>query len=164
VQEAVLRGRAANPRPARGGRGGRGGRGFGNRNVSSVQVGEQVSVSAISLPTATSGNNTAQAGDAFERRTRQHTDGLSVHWDDSRNSTNGSHTSSSRSQDGPGTRNIAAATAVVALDMELIATGFEGRLEMDNHADTHAFGKNCLVLYETGQTCSVTCSPNTMMP
>jgi hypothetical protein len=49
-----------------------------------------------------------------------------------------------------GTRNIAAATAVADLDMELVATGFESRLEMDNCADTHAFGKNYLVCMRLG--------------
>jgi hypothetical protein len=32
--------------------------------------------------------------------------------------------------------------------------GVYGKIEMDNHADTHALGRNCTVLNWTGRTCS----------
>jgi hypothetical protein len=31
----------------------------------------------------------------------------------------------------------------------------EGRVEIDNHADTHALGPNCRVIFKTGRTCTV---------
>jgi hypothetical protein len=32
---------------------------------------------------------------------------------------------------------------------------FDGPVELDNHADTHVLGRNCLVLFSSGRTCSV---------
>jgi hypothetical protein len=40
-------------------------------------------------------------------------------------------------------------------DLNTSNSGIYGKIEMDNHADTHALGRNCTVLNWTGRTCSV---------
>jgi hypothetical protein len=40
--------------------------------------------------------------------------------------------------------------------IEPIEEGYRGRTESDNHADTHALGKNFTVMWRTGRTCDVT--------
>jgi Reverse transcriptase (RNA-dependent DNA polymerase) len=168
VVDHVLRERERNPRPAgRGGRGrgrGRGGRTGGRgfnpgRTVAGVAVyDDQTAMSGIThgtghppaLPPAIGlAAVNVNAGDAFAPRTRQRTgDSPSVHFDPSLSA----FSTFDRSNAGEGGRMV---TAAAVQRIEEMGDLMQGRVEIDNHADTHALGRNCLVIYETGRTCSV---------
>jgi hypothetical protein len=61
------------------------------------------------------------------------------------------------------TRNHREISAVISSNRKVIGErsyltqhgGHEGRMEIDNHADTHVAGSNCTVLQFTGRVCSV---------
>jgi hypothetical protein len=53
------------------------------------------------------------------------------------------------------TNRIIAKSAKHNYDPNIYNAGIYGKIEMDNHADTHALGRNCTVLNWTGRTCNV---------
>jgi Reverse transcriptase (RNA-dependent DNA polymerase) len=182
--QAILRGRDENPRGGgRGGRGRSGGRGRGRgpgRGVASVTTQDDGSLaSSLSqtpqysnqLPPAVglSAVTTNNPGDAFGRRTRQRTDNSpSVHFDPNLPRTNAAFNTYDRRETDECGRvvmvDVSAARATVYDPIsrtEELEEFVMGRVEIDNHADTHALGANCLVIWETGRTCSVSPFSNT---
>jgi hypothetical protein len=91
------------------------------------------------------------AGEAFGRGS----------YTNNRSSSNSMDASTTRTNNT--TRNHREISAVISSNRKVIGErsyltqlgGHEGRMEIDNHADTHVAGSNCTVLHFTGRVCSV---------